>query len=77
MAVKTTNKSGFDFFPEWSFTPEGAFRNKTTGRVLSRKQWEVEVSYQAADNPRALAAAKDLAAKAEAKQQRLKGISPA
>lgn len=54
--AKTLNIS--DVFPEWTFTPFGGFRNKKSGRVLTRKDWEIEMSYEHVNNPEVLELAK-------------------
>ena len=64
MTVNAKNKTLGDVFPGWVFTPDGSFRNKDDGRILSRKDWEIEVSYEHMNDPEKLAFAKEIVGRA-------------
>lgn len=51
-------------FSHWQVTPDGRFRNSKTNRFYTRSEWEIEISYEFADNEDALAYARELSTRA-------------
>lgn len=64
MTVRNANSPAVAAFADWELTDEGKFLNKKSGKTFTRQEWEIEISYDHADNPDALALAKKISEQA-------------